>query len=364
MDKRVLEAMLVDLSGFPANPSSVHWFGQRAKNLLTQARSDVASFLGVLPEEIIFTSGATESLNILIRSLGNIGHVVTTKIEHSAVFNTVQELEKKGLEVTYIPVNRWGAPKPEDIEKSIKKNTKALIFSLANPETGVKLDLEKVNAIALKNGVPLFLDAVAWIGKESFQMLSGVHGLAISAHKFHGPKGVGALYLSQNLKIKAHSTGGAQEHKIRAGTENLAGILGMAQALELIKENQNEITKYLEQLKKRLLKGLKQAYPECLQNGDGPTLSNTLNLSFPGLDGETLLMHLDLEGVAVSHGSACSSGSLEPSRVLTEMNLDRKRARSSIRLSLSRMNTLEEIDGAVDRIGRVLHNLKDSYTNS
>lgn len=346
--------MLVDLTELPANPSSVHFFGRRAKNFLTQARTDVATFFNVFPEEIIFTSGATESLNILLRSFEAGDHIVTTNIEHSAIFNTVKELEQSGLKVSLVPVDEWGAPTPEDILKAIRPDTKALIFSLANAETGVKLDLEELNNIALEKGIPLFLDAVAYIGKEPFQMLPGIKALAISAHKFHGPKGVGALYVNKSLKLKPMCTGGSQEYKKRAGTENLAGILGMAKALKLIQENQVQINDHLIQLKTRLFEGLKNAFPDCLVNGKGPSVANTLNLAFPGVDGEALLMHLDLEGIAISHGSACSSGALEPSRVLTNMGISRKRARSSVRLSLSRMNTLEEIEHAVLKISKVL----------
>lgn len=353
--------MLIDLTELPANPSSVHFFGRRAKNLLTQARTDVASFFNVLPEEIIFTSGATESINLLLRSIGKDGHIVTTNIEHSAVYNTVRELEKSGLEVSFVPVDEWGAPKPEDVLKAIRPDTKALVFSLANAETGVKLDLKSIDKIALEKNIPLFLDAVACIGKEPFQMLPSIKALAISAHKFHGPKGVGALIVNKTIKLKSINSGGAQEYNFRAGTENLSGILGMAQALKLIQENQDQITDHLIKLKTKLLEGIRCAYPDCLMNGEGPTVANTLNLAFPGIDGEALLMHLDMEGIAISHGSACSSGSLEPSRVLTNMGFDRKRARSSIRLSLSRMNTFEEIDLAVKKISSVLKKLQHIY---
>lgn len=351
--------MLLDLNGPPANPSSVHWFGQQARNLLTHARSTVASFFKAKPEEIVFTSGGTEGINFILRGLGPKGHIITTAIEHSATYRTIQSLEAQGLEVTYLPVGLWGAPLPNQVEEAIRPNTTSIIFSAANSETGVKIDLEAIAQIAEKHHIPLLIDAVASIGKEPFSMPRGVAALVIGAHKFHGPKGIGAVYIRSDLKIQPLLTGGNQENMRRAGTGNLSGILGLAEALQILNENQPAITRNLRDLRDHLELGLLREIPDIAINGQGPRISNTSNIAFRGLDGETLLMQLDLAGIAASHGSTCSSGAFEPSRVLINMGIDRKTARSSIRFSVSRMNTREEIDIAIDRIAEIVGKLRN-----
>lgn len=350
--------MLLDLSGPPANPSSVHWFGQQARNHLSSARQKAASFFKSKPEEIIFTSGGTESINFYLRGLGSKGHVIGTTIEHSATYQTLQALEASGLNVTYLSVGLWGAPLPEQVSDAIRPDTRAIVLSAANGETGVKIDLEAIAKIAEIKGIPLFIDAVSYIGKESLNMHRGIAAVALSGHKFHAPKGVGALYLRSDIKLPPEITGGSQENKRRAGTENLAGILGMAEGLQILAEKQLEITNSLLDLRGHLEKGLKREIPDILIHGEGPRLCNTSNIAFLGADGETLLMQLDLAGIAISHGSACSSGSIEPSRVLTNMGIDRKTARSSIRFSLSRMNTREEIDLTIERTANIVKKLR------
>ncbi len=353
--------MLQDLTGPPANPSSVHWFGQQARARLIQARNQISSFFQIKPEELIFTSGGTESINYFLRGLTKGGHLITTSIEHSAIFRTVQELEKKGRAITYVPVGPWGAPNPEDIEAAIRSDTQAIVLSAANAETGVKIDIEKIATLAKQREIPFFLDAVSFIGKEPFSLAPGITALALSGHKFHAPKGIGALIL-RNLKLLPAITGGGQEHQLRAGTENLAGILGLAEAVQILKEEQETITQKLLQLRDTLEKGLFSLVPDIQINGEGPRISNTSNIAFSGVDGETLLMLLDMEGISVSHGSACSSGSLEPSRVLLNMGLDRKRARSSIRITLSRLNNLEEIEIAVTKIVECVKRLRQMFS--
>lgn len=351
--------MLLDLSGPPANPSSTHWFGQQAHNLLSQARANVASFFRVKAEEIVFNSGGTEGLNHLLRGLGKPGgHVITTAIEHSSIYHTMQNLETQGLEATYLPVGLWGAPLATQIEEAIRSHSTAIVLSAANSETGVKIDLDAIALLAEKHRIPLFIDAVAYIGKEPFSLPRGVAGLAFSAHKFHGPKGVGAIYLRADVKLRSLITGGNQENMRRAGTGNLSGILGLAEALQILSEQQPAITQTLTDLRNHLELGLLRAIPDIVINGDGPRISNISNIAFLGLDGETLLMQLDLAGIAASYGSTCSSGASEPSRVLTNMGLDRKTARSSIRFSVGRTNTREEIDIAMDRIAQIVKKLR------
>lgn len=354
LDPRVFKAMMTELTGPPANPSSLHWFGQRARSLLQKARQKLASFFKVTPEEILFTSGGTESINLLLRGYCNKGHIISTTIEHSCVYRTLQSLEAKGISVTYLPVGSWGAPLAEQITSAIRPDTRAMVFSASNTETGVKIDLEKIASIASSHAIPLFIDAVAMIGKESFSLYPGITAVALSGHKFHAPKGTGALFLRSSCKLDPLFTGGAQEQMRRAGTENLAGIIGLGEAIDILQERQSEITQQIDRLRLYFEQELKRITPNLVINGEGPRTSNTSNIAFLGTDGETFLMQLDMAGIAVSHGSACSSGAIEPSRVLTQMGIDRKTARCSIRFSFSRMNTQQEIDLALDKIAKLL----------
>jgi cysteine desulfurase len=344
LDPRVFQAMAAELSGPPSNPSSLHFFGQRARGLLAGARRTLADFFHAKPEEILFTSGGTESINSLLHSIK--GHLITTKIEHSCVYKTALSLQESGLSITYVPVGPWGAPRPEDLLAAIRPDTSAILLSAANNETGVALDLTAIADIAHARQIPLFIDAVAFIGKEPWLPHPGITAVALSGHKFHAPKGIGALYIRSSYKLPPFLIGGNQESMRRAGTENLAGIIGLGEAVKILMHEQPKITAHLRLLRERFETGL----PHALINGEGPRISNTSNLAFPGKDGETLLMQLDQAGIAVSHGSACASGAIEPSRVLIEMGYPRARARSSLRFSFSRMNTLDEIDRAVSII--------------
>jgi len=337
LDPRVLAVMTEELSAPPANPSSIHEAGRKAHNRLQNARRTVAQHFHRKPTEVVFTSGATEAMNQLLRSLT--GHIISTSIEHACIYETLQPRQN----VTFVPVSTWGAPTVADIEKALRPDTKALVLSSVNGETGVKLDVPAV----VKLGVPVFLDVVAHIGKEPID-LTGVAGFVVSAHKFHGPKGVGALVTS--AKVPPLLTGGHQEFDRRAGTENLPAIVGFAEALKIVHDEQPAITQHLLALRSRFETGLLAALPHITINGQGPRTVNVSNICFTGYDGETLLLQLDQHGIAASHGSACASGSLEPSRVLTNMGLDKKTARSSVRFSFSRMNTIEEIDEAVKTI--------------
>lgn len=358
LDPRAFKAMLEDLSGPPANPSSVHSFGQKARGMLQQARQKTAHYFGVSPQEVYFTSGGTEAANLAIHSLPSKGHLITTAIEHSCVYKTVRALEEQGWTVDYLPCGLWGAPTASQIQKAIRPDTKAFIFSACNGETGVKIDLEAIAALAEEQKIPFLLDAVAFIGKEPFSLPSGVSALWISGHKFHAPKGIGALISRPSFPMKPALVGGSQEFQKRAGTENLAGILGLAEALSILEKEQPAITKTLLELRAHLEKQLLRAIPDTVIHGQGPRIASTINAAFPGVEGELLLMQLDLAGVAVSHGSACSSGALEPSRVLTQMGVDRKLARSSIRISLSRLNTREEIGAFVKILQNIIYKVK------
>lgn len=349
--------MMTDLSGPPANPSSVHFFGARAKKILQTARESVADFFGTLPEEVIFTSGGTESINLMLRGLSK-GHLITTNIEHAAVYKTIQSLETQGFSVTYLSCGLWGAPTVEQIKEAIRPDTKAIILFSANSETGIMIDLPAIAAVAQERDIPFFVDAVSHIGKEPLELPRGVSALACSGHKFHAPKGIGALILRTSIQLNSISTGGNQEFRHRAGTENLAGILGLTEGLKILGENQRFISQHLLDLRSHFECELLRSLPEIAINGLGPRISNTTNIAFLGCDGESLLMHLDMAGIAVSLGSACSSGALEPSRVLTNMGLDKKTTRSSIRFSFGKFNTKEETDIALEKIVPIVKKMR------
>lgn len=344
LDPDVLDVMISELAGVPHNPSSIHSFGQEGKKILTEARKIVADFLSVKPSEILFTSSGTEGLNLLIRGAYKGGHVIGSAIDHAAVYHTLEDLKTDGAEVTYLPVDEWGAPKLEDLKEALRPDTKLIVLSAVNGETGVKLDLSGFAKLAKQRGIPLILDGVALLGKEPFTIPDGVSGMAFSAHKFHGPQGVGFIYLNSSLKLTPLMTGGGQEKGLHPGTENLPGIVGMAHALTLLDEDENYDT--LSHLRETFESLILEALPDTEINGTGPRIPNTSNLYFPETDGESLLISLDMHGIAASHASACASGALEPSRTLLNMGYSKERASSSLRFSFSRFNTLEEIKKA------------------
>jgi cysteine desulfurase len=344
LDPRVLQAMLQDLSDQPANPSSIHFYGQEARKRLYRARESIAQILNVTPNELIFTSGGTESLNMLIQgfyTLNPLQHIVTSNVEHSCVLNTLQALEKKGARVTYLPAGLWGNVQLFQIENL---DPDIMIFSSVNNETGVKLDIEAIAYFAEKRRIPLIIDGVCHLGKEPFIIHKGVTAAAFSGHKLHAPKGIGLTFLRKKTPLNPLIYGGNQEHAKRAGTENLAGIVGLAKAIELLPLELPAASERMKTLISHLHTNLKQMLPDLNINGQGPIVCNTANIAFTTLDAESLLFQLDQKGVAVSHGSACSSGALEPSRILLNMGLSQEIARSSLRFSLSRWTTLEEID--------------------
>ncbi len=332
----VLDVILSELSGGPANPSSSHFFGREAKKKLSAARELIAAYLKAKPQEILFTSGGTEGLNLLLRPAKE--HIITSNVEHSAVYRTLQG------DITYLPVGTYGAVTPEAVKAAITDKTTLIVLSAANNETGVKTNIEAIGNIALQANIPFIVDGVALLGKEHFTIPPGVSAMVFSGHKIHAPKGIGFIYVRSNFKLEPLLTGGDQEFSKRAGTENLAGILGLAKAVELINPGKMETLRdyFEDQLKGKI---------EI--NGTGPRICNTSNLSFTGVDGETLLIGLDQAGIAASHGSACASGALEPSRILQNMGLPRPRVLSSLRFSLSRFTTQQEIDTVIQTLLRL-----------
>ncbi len=350
----VIEAVIKGCCTF-GNPSSIHSFGRAAKARLIHARQTVATFLGTRPDEIIFTSSGTEALNMVLRGFFGFrpaGHIITTACEHAAVYNTIQALEAAGCSVTYIPVGSFGAATPDQVTAAIQPDTRLITLMAANNETGVRTDIEGIARIALEHGIAFVVDGVALLGKERFQIPQGVSALCCSGHKIHGPKGVGFAYVRKGLKLQPHITGGEQEGGRRSGTEDIAAISGLTTAIEILQPILSETVATQRTLRDLFEQKLHAVCPGICINGDGPRICNTSNIAFPGMEGEVLLTQLDLHGIAASHGSACASGALEPSRVLTSMGLTRARCASSLRFSLSRFTTEEEILRVVEVISQ------------
>lgn len=356
LDPVVAQAVQSVLRGKYGNPSSLHKYGQAAKALLVQASKQIAAFFGVSEEEVNFTSGATEALNMLVKAAPSGKHIITSSLEHAAV---LEPLKRSGCPVTYLdPLPLIGAVTPKQVKEALTPNTSMIFLMAANNETGVKTDIEAIAELALEANIPLIVDGVSILGKETWKVPQGVTAVCFSGHKIHAPVGVGCLIIRKQFKPKPLIVGGGQQKGLRGGTENVAGIVGFAAGLACIREKISGDIARMRSLRDRFEEGILNKLPDVVIHGfDQPRLCNTSNIAFLGVEGETLLMVLDLAGVAASHGSACSSGALEPTRVLLNMGVTTSVARSSIRFSLSRFTTQEEIDKAleivVDAVGRL-----------
>lgn len=344
------------------------FYGKKAKEMLEDAREKIASYLKVKAKCLVFTSGGTESSNMGIRSLlknssnlpsGKKGHIIASDIDHSCVYKTLKHLEKKGFDISYIKVGKYGAIKPDQILPLIKENTKLIATSAVNPETGVKTDIDKIAKIAEEKDIYLFVDAVALLGKEEFEIPKGVTSMGFSSHKLHGPQGIGLCYFKEGTKMSPLFFGGPQENEKRPGTQNLSGILGFAKAIELLKDHLPKASHHMQKLRDHFENFLKTELKDIYINGEGPRVCNTSNISFKGIDAESLLILLDREGVFASHGSACASGSMELSRVLLNMGINPKDVRSSVRFSFCRNTTKAEIDKALKIIISVVKKLRE-----
>lgn len=361
LDPRVERAIALGLKETLANPSSIHSFGQEARNLVTKARRLISSYLGIKAQELIFTSGGTEAANMIIRGLFGptpCGHILTSNVEHSCVYHTVKFMEQCGCDATFLSPGLWGAPTPKMVLEALRSDTKLIALMAVNNETGVKTDIDAIAKIAQDAKVPFFVDGVALLGKEHFSFPDGVSAACFSGHKFHAPKGIGLAFIRQGLKLAPLLIGGGQEYQKRGGTENLIGIIGVAEAIRILQEDLPEACVRMAYLRNYFEENLLHTLPEVVVNGEGPRVVNTANLSFLGLEGESLLMNLDLAGLAVSHGSACSSGALEPSRILLNMGILADVAASSIRFSLSRFTTQDEIDQSLEIVQKVVRGLR------
>lgn len=364
VDDQVLAGMMPAMQANFGNASSIHTFGQEARAAVEEARASLASLLGVEAREIIFTSGGTESDNAALwgvfRSRYRSGnHIITSRIEHPAVLLTCKALESGGAEVTYIPVDSSGRIDPQDVKSAIRETTILISVMHANNETGVIQPIEEISAIARERGIVMHTDAVQSVGKMPVSInVLGVDLLSLSGHKFHAPKGVGVLYARQGTRLTPFLTGGSHERKRRAGTENVPGIIGLGIAGRLASERLPEMSTRIAELRDHLESSIRSRIPGVRVNGKAHRLPNITNLSFAGIEGEAALIALDLEGVAVSTGSACSSGSLEPSHVLAAMGLRPEVVQGSLRFSLSYHTTAEEIDRTIEITAGVIERLR------
>jgi len=366
LDPRVFDAMLPYLREHFGNASSVHVFGRETRAAIDDTRVRLAALLGAQEGEIVFTGGGTEADNMAVfgvaRALRKKGrHIVTSSIEHHAVLHACQYLEKTGeCEVAYLPVNRECVVDPDDLRKAIRKDTVLVSVMSANNETGTIQPIKELAAICRERGVVFHTDAVQSFGKQPVQVSDwGVDLLSIAAHKFYGPKGVGALYIRRGTKVDPLLFGGSHENDRRAGTENVAAIVGLAKAAELATATMGEEQCRLFGLCDRLAAGIAERIGGAHRNGH-PTqrIGNTINFSFEGCEEEGLLLGLDLEGVAVSSGSACAVGSLEPSHVLKAMGLPHELARAAVRFSFGKNSTAEDAGYIIEALGRVVERLR------
>ena len=368
LDPAVLDEMLPFLREHFGNASSVHEAGQVARRAVEEGRERVARLIGADAGEIIFTSGGTEADNHALRGVvepllaggGGRPHLITSSIEHPAVLNTCQMLEKRGCAVTYLPVDGHGRIDVEEATRAVGAETRLISIMLANNEVGTLQPVAEVARLARERKVPMHTDAVQALGRVPVDVKAlGVDLMSISGHKIYGPKGIGALYLRKGARLAPLLFGGHQERHRRGGTENVAGIVGFGKACELAGALRAERAAREAELRDRLQQSIQERIPHVTVNGH-PTerLPNTLNVAFRFVEGESLLMNLDFEGVAVSTGSACSSGDLKPSHVLIAMGLAPEDAHGTLRFSLGRRTTAEEIDAAVEALVRVVERVR------
>ncbi|MDQ6788744.1 MAG: cysteine desulfurase NifS [Acidobacteriota bacterium] len=370
VDREVLDAMLPFLTEKFGNASSIHFFGQEARSAVDKARHQVAEIINSRPNEIVFTSGGTEANNLAIRGLVEANekygrHIITSAIEHSAVKNVCEDLEKRGFEVTYLPVYEDGIVKIEDVKNALREDTILISVMMANNEIGTIQPVEEIGKLVRaerENGKKIWFhtDAVQAIGKIKIDVEEiNCDLLSISAHKLYAPKGVGALYVRRGVRLHAQNFGGHQERERRGGTESVPLIVAFGKACELAKNNLTEASKYLKTLRDKLESKLGESISDFVFNGNAENrLPSISNVSFRFVEGEGLLINLDLQGVAVSTGSACSSGSLEPSPVIRALGRSDELARGAIRFSFGKDNTSEDVDYLLEVLPKAIENLR------
>lgn len=365
MSDTAIEAMLPFFKEKFGNPSTLYGIGREAKKTMELAREKVAELIGAKPEEIFFTSGGSESDNWAIKGTAfaqkKVGknHIITSNIEHHAVLHSVQALEKQGFEVTYVKADKNGIIDPNEVKKAITDKTGLMSIIYANNEIGTVQAIQEIGNICRENGVVFHTDAVQAVGNVNIDVnKENIDILSMSAHKFHGPKGVGALYVKKGIKILNLVDGGAQERGKRAGTENIAGIVGMVAALEEAYKNIEEKVKRISDMRNRTINELLKIEKSRLNGDLERRLPGNINMCFEGIEGESLILRLDMEGICGSSGSACTSGSLDPSHVLLAIGLPHEVAHGSLRLTLSDYNTEEDVEYIIKKVPEIVSYLR------
>ena len=366
MNAAVAEEMIPFMTEFYGNPSSIYLEGREAKRAVEKSREQVAKAISADPKEIYFTGSGTEADNWAVRSAAsaysNKGkHIITSSVEHHAVLHTCQDLEKQGYEVTYLPVDKYGRVSVEDLRNSIRPDTILVSIMFANNEIGTIMPVKEIGAVCRENGVLFHTDAVQAIGMCEIDVEElNIDMLSLTAHKFHGPKGAGALYVRQGVKLTPFITGGAQERGKRAATENVPGIVGLGKAIELAAENIPERQKKLSELRDYYIEKVLNKIPYSRLNGHPKDrLPGNANISFQFIEGEGMLLRLDMKGISASSGSACTSGSLDPSHVLLAIGLKHEEAHGSLRVSFDETNTKEQVDYIVDELADIIELLRN-----
>ncbi|GBG55063.1 cysteine desulfurase IscS [Sporomusaceae bacterium FL31] len=365
VDDDVAKLMLEYMTEKFGNPSSIHSFGREVRKAVDEARGHVAALLGANANEIFFTSGGTEADNIALKGValanrkkGN--HIITTAIEHHAILHTCEYLEKQGFTITYLPVDENARVRVEDVRNAITDKTVLISVMFANNEVGTIQPIKEIGEIAKEKGIYFHTDAVQAVGNYPIDVKElNIDLLTLSGHKFHGPKGIGALYARRGVRIEALQQGGGQERSLRPGTENVPGIIGLGKAAEIAKRDMSKKVAHITALKEKLMAGIQEKISDIKLNGH-PTLRmpGNVNFSFRFVEGESLLLNLDLKGIAASSGSACTSGSLDPSHVLLAMGLTHEVAHGSLRISLGRGNTEEDIDYCLTVLPEIIERLR------
>ncbi len=365
-DEEVVKAMMPYLLDNYGNPSSIYKIGRENKKVVEDSREKIAKILNCEPNEIYFTSGGSESDNTAIRGIaysyknkGN--HIITSKIEHPAVLETCKQLEKEGFEVSYIGTDENGIVDLEELKKEIKQATTLITIMFANNEIGTLQPIKEIGEIAKKNNIIFHTDGVQAVGSVLIDVKElNIDSLSLSAHKFYGPKGIGVLYVRKGIKFEKFVNGGHQERNKRAGTENVSGIVGLAKAIELAYQDLEENNKKIKELRDYYVEQVKEKIPYIKINGDmEKRLPGNSNISFRFIEGEGLLLNLDLKGICASSGSACTSGSLDPSHVLLAIGLPHEIAHGSLRISIGKYNTKEEIDYLVENLVEIVGRLRE-----
>lgn len=365
VDSEVVKAMLPYFTDKFGNASSIHSFGREAKKALDDSRRIVANALNANPDEIIFTSSGTESDNLAIKGIAIEGkkkgrnHIITSSIEHHAVMNPCEYLRENGFDVTYVPVDRYGTVNPSDIENSITEKTCLISVMHANNEIGTIQQIEEIGKISKEHGIPFHTDAVQTFGKIPIDVEKfNITLLSISGHKIYGPKGIGALYIKKGTRIEPLIHGGGHERGLRSGTENISGIVGLGKAVEIAQRDMEKEAKRLTALRDILSKGVLEIKDSWLNGHPTKRLPNNANFCFSRVEGESMLLKLDAKGIAVSTGSACSSKSLEPSHVLKAIGLKPGETHGSLRFTLGKSNTKEDIDYVLEVLPEIVDELR------